>query len=214
MPTRNWYTKEIGGYTGSGDEPYLINNVWAAHDAIRNYIPRITLAATCGIIGNMFAESGMNPARWQSDNVGNWSGGLGLIQWTPATAMSDYVTNAYDGNQQCELIAMELNNEPPVNGRWGSGTYPVDVETFLATTSPSDAAVIYLFNRERPQDPYATLAYRQDMADYAYQILTGSPPPDPGPQPDPPTPPGPGPGPTPVTTLKFIKKRQNYRRRH
>lgn len=44
-----------------------------------------TLNAIAGILGNMQAESSLNPGRWQSENVGNMSGGYGLVQWTPAS---------------------------------------------------------------------------------------------------------------------------------
>lgn len=44
-----------------------------------------TKNAIAGMLGNMQAESSLNPGRWQSENVGNTSGGYGLVQWTPAT---------------------------------------------------------------------------------------------------------------------------------
>lgn len=44
-----------------------------------------TLNAIAGILGNMQAESSLNPGRWQSENVNNLSGGYGLVQWTPAS---------------------------------------------------------------------------------------------------------------------------------
>ena len=44
-----------------------------------------TKNAVAGMLGNLEVESTLNPGRWQSDNVGNTSGGYGLVQWTPAT---------------------------------------------------------------------------------------------------------------------------------
>ena len=44
--------------------------------------------AIAGILGNMQAESALIADRWQSDDVGNMSGGYGLVQWTPAR---DYI---------------------------------------------------------------------------------------------------------------------------
>jgi hypothetical protein len=41
--------------------------------------------AIAGILGNMEGESALIADRWQSDKVGNKSGGYGLVQWTPAT---------------------------------------------------------------------------------------------------------------------------------
>ena len=44
-----------------------------------------TLNAIGGILGNMEKESNINPGLWQSLKEGNYSGGYGLVQWTPAT---------------------------------------------------------------------------------------------------------------------------------
>lgn len=41
--------------------------------------------AVAGLLGNMQSESGIIADRWESDIVGNMSGGYGLVQWTPAS---------------------------------------------------------------------------------------------------------------------------------
>src|SRR5260370_10262808 len=46
--------------------------------------------AIAGLLGNMQAESALIADRWQSDEVGNMSGGYGLVQWTPATNYFDW----------------------------------------------------------------------------------------------------------------------------
>ena len=46
-----------------------------------------SLNAIAGICGNMQSESNINPGIWQSLQEGNYSGGFGLVQWTPATDM-------------------------------------------------------------------------------------------------------------------------------
>jgi len=46
--------------------------------------------AIAGILGNMQGESALIADRWQSDEVGNLSGGYGLVQWTPATVIIDW----------------------------------------------------------------------------------------------------------------------------
>ena len=43
-----------------------------------------TKNAACAVLGNMQAESGINPGIWQYSNH-DLSGGYGLVQWTPAT---------------------------------------------------------------------------------------------------------------------------------
>ena len=44
-----------------------------------------TLNAISGLLGNMQRESTINPGLWQSLKEGNYSGGYGLVQWTPAS---------------------------------------------------------------------------------------------------------------------------------
>lgn len=44
-----------------------------------------TNAAMAGLMGNSYAESGLNPWRWQSDKY-NTSNGYGLFQYTPASS--------------------------------------------------------------------------------------------------------------------------------
>lgn len=51
-----------------------------------------TLNAICGVLGNMQYESGINPGRWQGDNVGVGPA-YGLVQWDPH---SKYINWAYD----------------------------------------------------------------------------------------------------------------------
>ena len=59
---------------------YLIDKGW-------------TKNAIAGMLGNLQVESALNPGRWQSDNVGNTSGGYGLVQWTPATNYLEWVSS-------------------------------------------------------------------------------------------------------------------------
>lgn len=47
-----------------------------------------TLTAICGMLGNMYSESGMNPWCWQNNTVSS-SGGYGLVQFTPARTYMD-----------------------------------------------------------------------------------------------------------------------------
>lgn len=55
-----------------------------------------TLNAIAGMLGNMERESNINPGLWQSLNYGNYSGGYGLVQWTPATNYTDWASaNGY-----------------------------------------------------------------------------------------------------------------------
>ena len=56
-----------------------------------------SLNAIAGLLGNMQSESYVNPGVWQSLQANNYSGGFGLVQWTPATNYTDWARqNGYD----------------------------------------------------------------------------------------------------------------------
>jgi hypothetical protein len=97
-----------------------------------------TLNAICGLLGNMQAESTINPGRWQSDDVGNTSLGYGLVQWTPATKYIYWATgdpSTMDNN--LSRIIYELEN----NIQWiATSEYDFSFEQF----SKSNESVEYL----------------------------------------------------------------------
>lgn len=74
-----------------------------------------TINAICGMLGNMQAESSLNPGRWQSEDVGNTSLGYGLVQWTPATKYLDWcnannITDPSEMDSNLRRIIYELQN--------------------------------------------------------------------------------------------------------
>ena len=73
-----------------------------------------TLNAVCGMLGNMERESWINPGVWQDFDEGNMSVGFGLVQWTPATNLTDWATaqGLSWGNiiTQCTRIKYEYDN--------------------------------------------------------------------------------------------------------
>lgn len=72
-----WHAKPSGGYSiGSSD---WVDN-WNEICGMLSW----TTEAIAGMGGNLQAESGMNPWRWQGDTVGT-SRGYGLPQFTPAS---------------------------------------------------------------------------------------------------------------------------------
>lgn len=83
-----WQAKPSGAYAVNS-AGYLANI--AEMNAFFN-ANAYTLEAQAGIIGNSYAESGLNPWRWQSDSV-SYSAGYGLFQFTPAR---DYINNCKD----------------------------------------------------------------------------------------------------------------------
>ena len=68
------YSLQSGEARGNMEEMFAIFNNWGYRQE-----------ASCGMFGNVFAESGLNPWRWQSDHV-NENAGYGLFQFTPASS--------------------------------------------------------------------------------------------------------------------------------
>lgn len=73
-----WYAKPKGGY--SRTSPEGITNIFNYRTEFSTW----SLESVCGMLGNVQAESGLNPWRWQGDRYGT-SRGYGLFQYTPAS---------------------------------------------------------------------------------------------------------------------------------
>ena len=156
--------------------------------------------AIAGILGNMQHESAINPGRWQSDRVGNTSGGYGLVQWTPATKYIEWAEdNGYtdystmDGNLARLLYEVENNIQYIAT----SGYNYSFTEFTKSTKTPYELACAFAWNYERSavvlygseEEKEALRQKRGNSATYWFQYLTGENPPDPG-DPDEPDTPG------------------------
>lgn len=118
---------------------YLINKGW-------------TVNAIAGMIGNMEAESTMNPGRWQSDDVGNTSLGYGLVQWTPATKYLDWcIEQNYDDYSEMDNNLSRIIYELENNEQWiATDTYNFSFEDFSKSTeTPEYLASAFLKCYER-----------------------------------------------------------------
>ena len=109
-----------------------------------------TLNAVAGMLGNMQRESTLNPGIWQNNDVGNTSGGYGLVQWTPATKYIDWLLPGSDAStmdNNISRILYELEN----NLQWiSTELYPMSFEEFTKSTGrPEDLASVFLYNYER-----------------------------------------------------------------
>lgn len=195
-----WNAKSTGAYSRDSAEALENANLIYGTLNARGW----TVNAVSGLLGNMGAESGYNPWRWQSDDIGVSTGspwtnkGYGFVQFTPggkyidseaAKAMSGYGPNfsdksglASDGYAQMLFVDQYADYYPTTS-------YPLSYADFKASTqSPAYLARAWLYNYERPADPGATEQARAENAEYWYQILSGEePPPDPGPGPGPPS---------------------------
>ena len=170
-------------WLNSDTNPTIISNTWEVY----NYLHPLgfTIESICGIIGNMRSESYLNPGQQELNQGGSYSYGYGLIQWTPATSLINYVSGDwYDGNLQLDLIVREINQDAGVTGRWiPTAEYPYSGAEFKALTDIETATKSYFHERERG----TWLETRLTYANQSYTILTGEPP-GPGPEPPGPTP--------------------------
>lgn len=110
-----------------------------------------SLNAIAGMCGNMQSESNINPGLWQSLLEGNYSGGFGLVQWTPATKYTDWASaNGYAIDEpQGQMIWIDEMMSP--SGEWiPTSSYPMSFEEFKTSgESPEYLASVFLKNFER-----------------------------------------------------------------
>ena len=110
-----------------------------------------TLNAISGMLGNMERESNINPGLWQSLDYGNYSGGYGLVQWTPATNYTDWASaNGYSiTDPQGQMIWIDTMTVS--SGQWiATSEYNLSFDSFKKSTqSPEWLASAFLKNFER-----------------------------------------------------------------
>lgn len=139
-----------------------------------------SLNAVCGILGNAWYESTVNPNRWQGDDPWHqppdqW--GFGLVQWTPYTKIISWLEERVGlndvskfGQAECDRIQWEMEN----NQQWiATSAYPESFREYSTTTKdPYTCAIEFLANYERPFDPNqperGTKA--QELYDYLLQF--------------------------------------------
>ena len=130
------------------------------------------------LLGNMQAESTINPGRWQSDNVNNTSGGYGLVQWTPATNYTVWVTQCgYTDPSEMDTNISRISYELENGEQWiATNSYDYSFKTFATSTdkSVSELAKAFLLNYERPADQSVSVQnYRSELANTWYNYLMG-----------------------------------------
>lgn len=114
-----------------------------------------TMNAVAGILGNMQSESSINPGRWQYDNPAPVSPsgiGYGLVQWTPYTKYTEWVTgDASTMDNNLSRILYEVAN----NIQWGAGIYGTPPYSFYeftqSTEDPYTLGMNFVRYYERPQ---------------------------------------------------------------
>lgn len=132
------------------------------------------------ILGNMQAESSINPGRWQSDRVGGDSSGHGysLVQWTPYTKYTEWCTsNGYSDPSEMDSALARIRYEVENNIQWiGVGQYSdMSFNDFSKSSeSVGTLAKAFLLCYERPADQSeAVQNFRSSLAEAWYSYLTG-----------------------------------------
>ena len=110
-----------------------------------------TLNAIGGILGNMEKESNINPGLWQSLKEGNYSGGFGLVQWTPATNYTNWANSNGYGITDPEGQMHWIDALSASSGQWiATSAYSMTWGAYKnSKESPEYLASAFLKNFER-----------------------------------------------------------------
>ena len=115
---------------------------------------------TAAIIGNLYQESGLNPARVESNGEG-----IGLVQWSFGRKQNliNYASSKgvdwSDLETQLEFLVSELDSKQ---------FYNPYKDTFMNPYSVSEATEAFCFGFERPNKAKANLDFRVEKAWEAY----------------------------------------------
>lgn len=177
----NWIVNEYGAIDASGMEnnAVIIDTFFTQYGWTKN--------AIAAILGNMQPESGINPARWENNNVGNLNVGLGLVQWTPAQKLISWLEEQHslgllpdsdylNGDNQLFRIVYEIENGLQYAPTLGFN------ETFyewsVSNKNPGYLAAAFMKNYEKPsKQNWSVQIERARNARKWYIFLTGT---DPG----------------------------------
>lgn len=93
----------------------------------------------CAILGNMQAESNINPNRYE---IGG-GGGYGLVQWTPQSKLENHAktlgyTDYTEGEVQLEVLDAEIRNKPDVASWYTTEAFINNYVTSGATSQMID----------------------------------------------------------------------------
>jgi len=125
----------------------------------------------CATLGNMEAESTLNPGCWEGHNV-KAGPGYGLVQWTPYTNYTDWlrVGDASEIDNQLDRIIYELENGLQY---YSTDDYPESFSEYTKSTKSVDyLTVAFLKNYERAG--VERLQERLTYANYWYSFLGGA----------------------------------------
>lgn len=160
----NWYCKIRGGYAPNTNEAQY--NATRLREVLEGY--GWSLNAICGFLGNVQLESGLNPWRYQGDNVQStatyytWNGGYGLVQYTKP---KKYIDGEYDGNPHPNVKAW-VQALPEYGPNFSDRT---------GSLEDGDAQLIYLNNyndyRATSRYPYSFEEFKSLELDLETMVL-------------------------------------------
>lgn len=190
IPDAEWHAKPYGAYDRNSSE--AVENAICTYNLLTSL--GWTLQAMCAVYGNIEAEGGYNPWRWEGDDVlsSNEEGtiatstvhGYGFVQFTPAGKyiyddaakantgygpnFADWEGNIFDGDSQLRYIDEYADYDE--NTPYG---YNITYEEFkTGNYSPEYLAKAWLHNYERPgQQGPEVEAYRAAVARHWYDLL-------------------------------------------
>ena len=139
--------------------------------------------AISAILGNMQAESAINPGRWQGNNVGGGPA-YGIVQWDPFSKYINWCSEqGYSDPSEMDSNLARIIYEVENKIQWyGVGDYSgMSFEEFATSEeSVSYLAIGFLLCYERPADQSESVQnYRASLASNWYEYLTGVTPSDP-----------------------------------
>lgn len=136
-----------------------------------------TMNGVAAMVGNMQAESSVNPGRWQSDDIGNYNLGYGLVQWTPVTKYTDWCSSAgYSDPSEMDANIARIIHELKNGGQWyATSSYNMSFEEFATSELDSGTlAKAFLLNYERPADQSSSVQeYRASLGLHWFSYLSG-----------------------------------------
>ena len=141
---------------------------------VHNFFTKLgwTSNAICGMLGNMERESTLNPGLWESLDYENYSVGFGLVQWTPATNLTDWASKKGLARGSIETQCKKIQDEYETGGQYyATPEYPLTFYQFSKSTeSPEYLARAFCKNYERAG--VEAMSERESNARYWYNQLT------------------------------------------
>lgn len=166
-------------------EFHILSNAELIYDTLYDY--GWSHLAICAALGNMIAESRMNPAQTQDGTRIGGSGGYGLCQWTPSRKYTNWARqenhDIYLAGYQLEFLNDTGSADWIINPDY---SYNITWNEFINYTGPNDSEWLAMaFFRNYERGAYLP-TYRQTSASWYDQYFNGytpkpPPPPDPSP---------------------------------